>query len=83
MTEDIESFFEVMHSLGLQDNIEIAKAFDKACPNQLEKSKKTDLIKGVSNFNKFFKSAKLAKQSKQPISKHEDTKERHQAAPHP
>ena len=62
-----------MRSLSLQDNIDIAKAFDQACPNQLDKAKKTDLVKGINNFSKFFKSAvKAPKHPKQAVSKHEE-----------
>ena len=62
-----------MKAMGLQKNEDIAKAFDQAYPNQQEKQKKTDLIRGVSNFNKFFKpTIKASKNVKQTATKHQN-----------
>ena len=41
--------------MGLTRSEDIAKAYDHAVPNSFKKSDKTDMIRGVKEFNKFFR----------------------------
>ena len=41
--------------MGLARSEDIAKAYDQAVPNSFKKSEKTDMIRGVKEFNKFFR----------------------------
>ena len=55
MLDQSNVFFEQLERMGLKKSEDIAKAYDFAMPNSFEKAKKTDMIRGVKEFNRFFR----------------------------